>query len=577
MVDDAVSATLGDVCGTVGPRLLTVLVAPRGLEIPVAGVYLQDPREEISSDHAAGRVLLAVGTSTADDQLTPVMHAAAAVGAVAVVCRDGGRPSQSTLETAEAIGVALLSVPTDLSWGELYEVISAAVTVDDLESTVRAVDAQWRELNDLPAIVEALATITGGSVVIEDVHTRVLAYSEAEHADRMRTSAILSHHLPEEWQRQLRDRGIYEQLMKSDEVIHIEFEDLDLLPRRVVPVRLGRTTLGSIWLAGEVETLAPEADEALRRAAPIAALQMMRQRLAIGVERRMRESAAAALLRGEEASARTLGQIGLAVDENLVVLAVAVLSRGASSPAAVAPRLIDLLTMHLRTYERPAIGTALDESLVADAGQAPPVAARLEEEQVYILTRSRGVEDRDLLGQILEKALEHATRALGIRLRAGIGHEVGVAGDILAARRSAEDCLRLGPREAPVVRFEEVHDQALLADVNQLVHGWRGGPSDAFRAVVDHDAAHATDYLATLACLFDAFGSAPEVGRRMHLHVNTARYRIRRIGEITGVDFADGEKRLALELTLRANLPQDEVAPALRHQGESSCEDLTEP
>ena len=568
---------LGDVCGNVGPRLLTVLVAPRGLEVPVTGVFLHDPREEISSEHAAGRVLLAVGTSAAGDELTSMIQSAAAVGAVAVICRDGGRPSQLALEQAESLGVALLSVPTDLGWGELYELISAAINVDDLESTVRTVDAEWRELNDLPAIVEALATITGGSVVIEDVHSRILAYSEDEHADRMRASAILKRHLPEEWRRQLRERGIYEQLLKSDDVMHIEFEEPDLLPRMAVPVRLGRTTLGSIWLAGEIETLAPEADEALRRAAPIAALQMMRQRLAIGVERRMRESAAAALLRGEEASPRMLSQIGLAVDENLVVLAVAVLSRGASSPAAVAPRLIDLLTMHLRTYERPAIGTALDESLVADPDQSPPFASGSGEEQVYILTSSRGADDRDLLGQVLSKALEHATRALGVQLQAGIGHEVGVAGDIRSARRSADDCLRLGPQGASVVRFEEIHDRALLADVNQLVRGWRGGPSAAFRAVVDHDAAHATDYLATLACLFDSFGSAPEVGRRMHLHVNTARYRIRRIGEITGVNFTDGEARLALELTLRGNLQRGEGASAPSDEPKSTPDDFGRP
>jgi DNA-binding PucR family transcriptional regulator len=435
--------------------------------------------------------------------------------------------------------------------------VSAAIGVDDLESIVSTVDSEWRELNDLPAIVEALATITGGSVAIEDVHSRVVAFSEAEHTDRMRTASILSHRLPEEWQRELRERGIYERLMHSEEVIRVEFDQPDLLPRRAMPIRLGRTTLGSIWLAGEDDSLAPDADEALRRTAPIAALQMMRQRLTIGVERRMRESAAAALLRGEDASPNVLGRVGLAADENLVVLAIAVLSRSNSSPAALAPRLIDLLTMHLRAYQRPAIATALDRSLAAEPSPSPVDGIGSTAECVYVLTSSTDDEDRDLLQRILGKGLEHAARGLGVTLHAGIGLPVGPAGDLVSARRSAEDCLRFGSRDTPVVRFEEVQDSALLADVDQFVDAWRGGNSKSYRALAEHDADHGTDYLATLACLLDSFGSASEVARRMHLHVNSARYRIRRISEITGVDFADGEARLALELTLRANLRSD--------------------
>ena len=143
------------------------------------------------------------------------------------------------------------------------------------------------------------------------------------------------------------------------------------------------------------------------------------------------------------------------------------------------------------------------------------------------------------------------------------------------ARRSAEDCLRLDRGGAAVVAFEDVHDRALLADVDRFVGAWHGGASAAFQALADHDADHGTDYLATLACLLDCFGSAPAVARRMHLHVNSARYRIRRIAEITGVDFADGEARLALELTLRARLAAGEPAAGTQPRTEKLDSSLT--
>jgi hypothetical protein len=549
-------ATLGELCTKLEPPLLEIAIAPRGLDVPVAGAALLDPVEEIGREEGVDRLLVAVRASTGDDELASFVRAAARAGAVGIICR-GERPwSPQILETAEGLGLALLTVQTSVAWGELYELISAALVVDDLESVLQAVDGGRHELSDLPAVVEALAAITGGSVAIEDMHSRVVAFSEAEESDYMRKISILNHRIPDEWHREIEDRGIYAQLRRSDDVIHVRFQDLQ--PRRVIAIRLGRSMLGSMWLAGEDEALSPEADDALRRAAPLAAVQMMRQRLAVGVERRIRESAAAALLLGGDSSPRALAQLGLPSDGQLVVLVVEVVSRTPSSPAAVGIRLTDLLTVHLQAYQRRAVATTLNK---------PDPDGRVEEivgeERVYVLASSRSADDRRTLERIIREYIEHARKTVGVELRGGIGHEVEVGDDLVVARRSAEDCLAFA--DSPVVAFEQVHDRALLADVNDLVANWRGGASAAFQALVTYDEVHGTDYVATLRCLLDTFGSAPEVARRMHLHVNSARYRARKIAEITGVHLDDDEARLALELTVRARTgtaAEDHAIPA---------------
>ena len=286
-----------------------------------------------------------------------------------------------------------------------------------------------------------------------------------------------------------------------------------------------------MWLAENEGPLTPQADEALRRAAPMAALHMMRQRAVVNVERRMREHRVGTLLQGSDSSRGVLEQVGLPADEPLVVVALEGEARRASAPAAFGPRLIDLLTMHLHTYKRRAVGATLGE-------------------RVFVVTCSRGAHDRDALRQIAADCVGHAKSALGLDLRVGISHEVADTADLPLARRSAESALALG--EGTVIPFDQVQERALLADVEALVADFPAGPSAGLRELVAHDADHETEYTQTLRCLLDSFGNAARAAELLHVHVNTVRYRTKRIAEITGVSFEDGDARLALELELRA-------------------------
>lgn len=58
------------------------------------------------------------------------------------------------------------------------------------------------------------------------------------------------------------------------------------------------------------------------------------------------------------------------------------------------------------------------------------------------------------------------------------------------------------------------------------------------------------DLAQTLEAYLDAHGSLNEVARRLFLHRNTVRQRLRRISEVTGADLADADARLALQLAI---------------------------
>ncbi|HET7119732.1 MAG TPA: helix-turn-helix domain-containing protein [Solirubrobacterales bacterium] len=533
--------TLEQLCADLGPELIEVVLAPRGVDVPIAGVTLHDPLDPIRRDEEGDRLLFAVGFSFKRDDPTALMREVAAAAVPAIAFRGAESWPRDLVSAAEETGVALLGVPGGVDWGELYQLIRAAVDARDTTEAGYADGLRQTGLGDLFALAEATAAIAGGPVTIEDMQSRILAFSGGSEIDEGRREAILNRQVPERWLREIRELGVIEHLLTSKEVLHVELGDIER--RRVVAIRLGESVLGSIWLAGEDEALSSEADEALRQAAAIAGLQIMRQRVIVNVERRLRESRVAALLWGEASSVEALRRMGISGEDPLVVLALEIASRQAASPATIGPRLIDLLAMHLRSYEHLAV-TASREQEHAPGG--------VPRERIYVLTSCRGPADKASLKRLLGECVTYSSKTLGVNLRAGIGQEVEGPQRLPQSRRTAEESLVLGAEVDAVTTFEDVRARALLADVDAFVSDWHAGRSEACRLLFEHDEVQGTEYVLTFRCLLDALGNVSVAARRLHVHVNTVRYRLKRITEITGVDLEDSEARLALELELRA-------------------------
>lgn len=67
------------------------------------------------------------------------------------------------------------------------------------------------------------------------------------------------------------------------------------------------------------------------------------------------------------------------------------------------------------------------------------------------------------------------------------------------------------------------------------------------------------DLALTLESYLESHGSLNEVARRLFLHRNTVRQRLRRIAEITGADLADADARLALQLAMLGRRALDQI------------------
>ena len=70
--------------------------------------------------------------------------------------------------------------------------------------------------------------------------------------------------------------------------------------------------------------------------------------------------------------------------------------------------------------------------------------------------------------------------------------------------------------------------------------------------VLDYDAEHRSDLVGTLRVFLDCSGSWTTAAARLHVHVNTLRYRVGRVEDLLGVDLSNFTERVDLYLALQS-------------------------
>jgi sugar diacid utilization regulator len=203
----------------------------------------------------------------------------------------------------------------------------------------------------------------------------------------------------------------------------------------------------------------------------------------------------------------------------------------------------DLAEELARPYSGGALVAALGEETVAlvplpaesgrgDAHAALEFAARLREAQPVF--ESDPGRTRVSVGV--------SAPAEGVAALAGALHEAG------SARRLA--ALRAGPAGVCVVTSDEVtsHELLLASVPGSVLRSFRQrllGP------LLSYDERHRAELLPTLREFLACSGSWNVCATKMYVHVNTVRYRIRRIEELTGRDLSSLEDQVDFFLALR--------------------------
>jgi hypothetical protein len=514
--------TAADVVNAAGSSLLQVAVpgAPR----PVLDIGFSEPDDPAVTQ--PGDLVLGVGVSTVDEAVDLVVRAAAAEAA-GVVLKAPLVSDPAVARAAERHGVALVELQRSVSWAHVVWLLRGVIDRAAAPGSPAAGDASVH--GDLFALADAAAAIVDAPVTIEDARSRVLAYSSRQdRTDRARVSTIVGRRVPEEVVSHFRARGVFRRLARSDEPIFVAAGPNGILPRLIVPVRAGGEWLGSIWAVVD-EPVAPDRVAGLASAAGVLALHLLRLRAQADLSRRVSREQLRTVLRRFTPAQRT----------------------GSELPQGPW-RVVSLAGMDDTGDVRQQMN--LWESVARRRSWRDPLIADLDDMPFALVTEPSTAGPPKpgswpwLQQLVVEVRLEDAT------VRAGAGSVVHTLADLPRSRVEAAEIrhlMDLGELPAATNAFEERWDSVVIHRGTSALPAPTdlGGP---LPTLLEHDAAHGTDYARTLAAYLSHPNEPQRAAAVLHVHVNSLRYRMRRINEVAAIDLGSPRTRLALQLQLAA-------------------------
>lgn len=471
------------------------------LDRPVTGLYgteLPDPARYLSGGELVLSGLLWHRTDADCDTFVASL-AASGVAALAAGPPEAGALPPALVEACERHGVPLLEVPVDLSFATITEHVVLELAAERVGAAGAQLDRHRRLLTvvadggDLAELIAAGAAELGAPCLVLACTGHVVAGPEPDDPAFLVREFLLAERLPRVV------RGV------------------TLLP---VAARGGpRLTSWVLVVSGDRTR-----DEVAAELASLVGVERARVVQGREIENRAAGPLLRQVLAGGDLSAR-VAAVGWDPDAPLRVVA-ASLSGGRAGTTAGAAALLEEV-----------LAAVTPRSLVAGIG-----------EEVYALAPAGPwVDDVRSALRVLEPGLG-ATRFL-----VGISSPVGHTG-LRGAAEEASHARRLGERRTGrtrVVAGEEIaFHQLLLAGVPEELRGSLRrrllGP------VVDYDAEHGSDLLGTLRVFLDCSGSWTTAAGRLHVHVNTLRYRIGRVEDLLGADLSNFAERVDLYLALQA-------------------------
>ncbi|WP_327086196.1 helix-turn-helix domain-containing protein [Nonomuraea sp. NBC_01738] len=417
-----------------------------------------------------------------------------------------GHIPADVLDACAEAGLPLLDIPTEVSFRTLAELVVPRLSGDVREALGRhrRIVAAVAEGADLPALFALTAAelgVTGavvsacGSPVVGDLPDPV----------RLARAYLVAPRLP---------------VVAGGHTLFA----------------VGRGPRAAGWVLACDGDLLDRADLGYELAACVA-LERMRLEEGRRVERRLAEQlVAAALTDGDAADLnarlRTCGVS--AAEPYAIVNAVApgVQAGAGPDPAGPDPAVLG--------------GQVLEELL----GTAGAVAAAGQEGAVSIVPlRGR---DAGEVAATLRSGVEVLGALPGTRVCVGVSGALTGAAALRGGIAESGHARRLAEaRGGGVVTSDEVYTHGLLLATV---------PGDVRRSFADrllapllaYDESHQSDLVGTLGAFLDTAGSWHACAERLHVHVNTVRYRIKRIEDLTGRDLSSMADRVDFYLALRA-------------------------
>jgi purine catabolism regulator len=309
------------------------------------------------------------------------------------------------------------------------------------------------------------------------------------------------------------------------------------LNQYVFPVRVGEKVklhLAVVQLNAEIE----EAQLiAIKSAINLLALDFLKQYAVVEVEKHFRNDLISDLLSGRTLSSDEIYRRASLIQWDLRKhYAVVALAPAADRQAAAEPAEIDRLF----------------ESVDGLVGNVP---LQRRDGHVVLFWDVTGTKDwqAQLKKRFAELAADWRRSKAGPRLRAGVGEVARGIADLAASHRQAQDALRVGIQAGfadDLVFFSKLGIYRLLCQYPAREE-LRDMIPPSLQKLMAGRARPRDQLLETLEAYTLSNGNALETSRRLGVHAKTVAYRLERIAELTGVDFADVDEMLMVQVGLK--------------------------
>ncbi|MBA2512199.1 MAG: helix-turn-helix domain-containing protein [Rubrobacteraceae bacterium] len=519
----------------------------------VTGLALEEPLKGwLGPDEAA-----VTTRETLDEDF---LEGVAAGGSPVVVWRSGAAVPTAVTEKMSALGLGLLVLPSDVPLRRLQAAISGG---DDLLLLSHSAGRKLLEgTGGETSVAETVARISGllgRSVVVEDPVGRLISGAPGAREENhlwglledltLRASRSSS---VDETRRERRDR--YARL--PDGYLSIPVERWRVEDREFfwTPIGTGAPA-GYLWVDLEGETLRPEDVVHLYWARRILEFELGKDRVRLETELGVRGDFVDDLINGHYGSVNLLlqraGYLGADLANGALVLIVDIddfaryLERRKPKERAIQElkrRLAEAVRMQTRQlFSNFLLGPRSDNVIVflGSSEDTPP-------------------EDLPEKAQLLAKGVQRYVKGLlpDLTISVGIGRNKRDPALLPDAYSEAEVALEIGHRihgPSSVSTFEGTGTYKLLFRVFQenpeeLVAFYE----ETLEPVVRYDSRYSTELVQTLVTYLGNDASTVRTASDLFAHRHTIRYRLDRVGELTGLDVDKSEDRERLTLGIKA-------------------------
>jgi len=465
------------------------------------------------------------------------------------------------LEAADSLGLPVIEISEHYAWVDVMNPVFSPIINEQYARLLKSAESHRRftQLSldgcGLDEITAALGQLTENPVMLLDRNYTLLHRSTDDSSSQVETLVELLPQLV----RERRGRTV-----EGHSLIELSPSDSGLpWPVLISPLTRADDQYGYLVCAACNSSLTPEDVMAMEQAATVSVLEMLKQQAIEHVRYRFRNNFLYDLttgkITGEEVIHARAGYVGWSLNERygLLLLELDEAEGGQRRRSnAFSREGIERAKERVFSCVRQFVDSILSGCLYMQLSGTLTILVPLDDSSRRSLEAalcSSGQTESEVLVKLAQRVRDHI-EAAPVRSRAtiGVGRVYPRLDQLHRSYREAKRALQLGRvvwGSGAVTHYNNLGVFRILHSANDReLAAFAAEILEPLRDPAGKDNGFLTE---TLEAYFRHDQKIDEAARRLHVHPNTVRYRLRKVEQLTGLDLGRNEHRMNLEMALK--------------------------